>query len=274
MTREQMFGRPAPERGLLRTIVVAIFVLALPLALITTTIRVVISEQAVYDYAVKDYGAELHSGIPQTQLIAANHLIHDYLVNGDAGPLAPQITNSDGTTAPLFSAKETAHMADVRSLVQLMFRVQMLAVALVLSLAVVLIALWPTRVLAAAALYSGLVMTSIIGIVGVLAMTGFDAAWSQFHQIAFTNNLWELNPLTDHLIQMYPEAFWQDVSTALGMFLLAQSLGLAALSAAYLFFTRNTTGVIEPRERPEQPERDGYPRRQQLAPPNPRQYIR
>ncbi len=165
-------------------------------------------------------------------------------------------------------------MADVRSLVQLMFKVQMISVALVLSLAVLMLALWPTRVLAAASLYAGIVMASVIGIVGVLAATGFDAAWSQFHEIAFTNNLWELNPLTDHLIQMYPEAFWQDVSTALGMFLLVQALGLAALSAAYLFFTRNTSGIIEARERPELPERDGYPRRPQLAPPNPRQYIR
>jgi integral membrane protein (TIGR01906 family) len=266
--------KPRPERGLLRTIVISIFVLALPIALITITLRVAISEQAVYDYAVRNYGAERASDIPQSELLRANGEIHSYLVNSDTPPLAPQVTNSAGETVSLFSAKEISHMADVRSLVQLMFQVQMFTVALVLTLTVAMIVLWPARVLAAAMLWGGLLMTSVLAVVGGLAMTGFDGAWSQFHEIAFSNNLWQLNPLTDHLIQMYPEAFWQDISTAIGMFLLVQSLGLMALSATYLLVTRNTVDAIDARVRLEQPERDGYPRRPQLMPPNPRHYIR
>ena len=180
--------KPRPERGLLRTIVIGIFVLALPIALITTTVRVVISEQAVYDYAVRNYGGERASGIPESELIKANTQIRDYVANSDTPPLAPQVKNSAGETVSLFNAKEITHMADVRSLVQLMFTVQMISMAIVLTLAVVLIMLWPARVLAAATLWAGLLMTSLLAMVGALAMTGFDGAWSQFHQIAFTNN--------------------------------------------------------------------------------------
>lgn len=266
--------KPRPERGLLRTVVIGVFVLALPVALITTTLRVAISEQAIYDYAVRDYGAERASGIPESELIRANTQIRNYVANSDAPPLAPQVENNAGQKVSLFTAKEISHMADVRSLVQLMFTVQMITMAMVLTLAVVMIMLWPARVLAAATLFGGLLMTSVLAMAGALAMTGFDGAWSQFHQVAFTNDLWQLNPLTDHLIQMYPEAFWQDVSMAIGMLLLVQALGLSALSASYLVLTRNTTGVIEARVRPEQPDREGYPRRPQLAPPNPRHYIR
>jgi len=266
--------KPRPERGLLRTIVIGIFVLALPIALIITTLRVVISEQAVYDYAVRNYGAERASGIPESELISANGEIRNYLANPDTPPLAPQVTDNSGKTISLFSAKEISHMADVRSLVQLMFKVQMVTMALVLTLAVVMIMLWPTRVLAAATLWGGLVMTTVLAMVGALAMTGFDSAWSQFHQLAFTNDLWQLNPMTDHLIQMYPEAYWQDISMSIGGFLLVQALGLTALSTTYLVLTRNTADVIEARERPALPERDGYPRRPQLGPPNPRHYIR
>jgi integral membrane protein (TIGR01906 family) len=265
---------PRPERGLLRTIVIGIFVLVLPVALVTTAVRVVISEQAVYDYAVHNYSAERTTGVPGSELVRANSDIRGYLVNSDTPPLAPQVKNNAGETISLFNAKEISHMADVRSLVQLMFTVQMITLAIVLTLAVVMIALWPARVLAAATLWAGLLMTSVLAIVGALAMTGFDGAWSQFHQIAFTNDLWQLNPLTDHLIQMYPEAFWQDISTAIGMVLLVQALALIALSATYLVLTRNTAGGIEARLRPQQPERDGYPRRPQLGPPNPRHYIR
>jgi integral membrane protein (TIGR01906 family) len=266
--------KPRPERGLLRTVVIGIFVLALPIALITTTLRVVISEQAVYDYAVRDYGAEQVSGIPESELIRANTAIRNYLADSDTPPLAPQVTDSSGETISLFNAKEISHMADVRSLVQLMFTVQMITMAIALTLAVVMIMLWPARVLAAATLWAGLLMTSGLAMVGALAMTGFDGAWTQFHQLAFTNELWKLNPFTDHLIQMYPEAFWMDVSMAIGMLLIVQAFALSALSATYLLLTRNTADVIEARPRLEQPERDGYPRRAQLVPPNPRHYIR
>jgi integral membrane protein (TIGR01906 family) len=271
---EQTFERkPRSELGLLRMIIVGVFILAVPVALITTTVRVVISEKAVYDYAVRDYGAQQTSGIPMSELLRSNGQIRDYLVTPDAGPLAITVTDNAGKSASLFNAKETVHMADVRSLVQLMFKVQLLSVALVLALAAAIVVLWPTRVLAAATLWGGLMTMAAIGFVGALAVTGFDSAWTQFHEIAFTNMAWQLNPLTDHLIQMYPEQFWQDAVMSLGGFLMAQAVGLAVLSATYLVFTRPDGNLIEARVRPAQPDRDGHPRHPRLAPPNPRNYV-
>ncbi len=271
---DQMFERkPRSELGLLRMIVVGLFVLAVPIALITTTIRVAVSEKAVYDYGVQDYGAQQASGIPVSELTRANGQIRDYLVSPNAGPLAVTVTDNAGVSGPLFNARETVHMADVRSLVQLMFKIQVLSVALVLTLVAAMVILWPTRVLAAAALWAGLLMTAVIGIVGAVALSGFDATWTQFHQLAFTNSFWQLNPLTDHLIQMYPDLFWQDVATALGGFLMVQAVGLTVLSAAYLFLTRPNGNLIEARLRPAQPDRDGHPRHPRLMPPNPRNYV-
>jgi integral membrane protein (TIGR01906 family) len=271
---EQMFEKkPRPELGLLRMIIVGVFILAVPIALVTTTIRVAISEKAVYDYAVQDYGAQQTSGIPTSELLRANGQIRNYLVTPDAGPLSISVTNDAGKSGSLFNAEETVHMADVRSLVQLMFKVQLLSVALVLALAAAIVVLWPTRVLAAATLWGGLVTMAAIGFVGALALTGFDSAWAQFHQIVFTNDSWRLNPLTDHLIQMYPERFWRDTVISLGGLLLAQAVGLTVLSATYLVFTRPDGNLIEARVRPAQPDRDGHPRHPRLAPPNPRNYV-
>ncbi|HEY8768363.1 MAG TPA: TIGR01906 family membrane protein [Dehalococcoidia bacterium] len=271
---EQMFERkPRSELGLLRMIGVGLFVIAVPIALITTTIRVAVSEKAFYDYAVQDYGAQQTSGIPTSELTLANGQVRHYLVSPDAGPLAVTVTDNAGVSGPLFNARETVHLADVRSLLQLMFKIQLLSVALVLTLATAMVILWPTRVLAAAALWGGLLTTAVIGIVGAVAVSGFDAAWTQFHQLAFTNSFWQLNPLTDHLIQMYPDQFWQDVTTALGGFLMVQAVGLTVLSATYLVLTRPNGNLIEARLRPAQPDRDGHPRHPRLMPPNPRNYV-
>src|SRR2546426_689431 len=116
---EQMFERqPRSELGLLRIIIVGLFVFAVPIALITTTIRVAVSEKAFYDYGVQDYGAQQTSNIPISELTRANGHVRDYLVSPDAGPLAVTVTDNAGVTGPLFNAGETVHLADVRSLVQ------------------------------------------------------------------------------------------------------------------------------------------------------------
>jgi integral membrane protein (TIGR01906 family) len=258
--------------GLFRALIIALFILAVPVALVTTNIRIAISEKAVYDYAVRNYGAEKASGISEAELIRANGEIRDYLVNQPDGALSPTVTNLDGDEEVLFDVRETAHMADVRDLVGTLFAVQVLAVALVISLAVLMLVLWPPRALAAAAFYGSVLTAIILGLASLLALAGFDSAWSQFHVVAFTNDFWELNPATDHLIQMYPEAFWFDVTMLIGIATLAQAVAISALSAVYLVAT--APPPPEPRALPD--PRPDLPRpehlRNRIAPPDPRHY--
>ena len=52
---------------------------------------------------------------------------------------------------------------------------------------------------------------AIIGVVGAIAVAGFDQSFEQFHRVAFENELWRLDSTRDHLIQMFPEEFWRQV---------------------------------------------------------------
>lgn len=268
-----MFSRsPDTELGALRALLLAVFVLAVPVALITTTIRATISEQAVYDYSVREFDAENAAGIPEDELIGANGEIRNYLVNDSSGPLAVRVTGERGEETALFSAREVAHMNDVRNLVQLMFDVQVVAVILVLTLAVVMIALWPIRVLAAGLLYGAFFTGVIFGAVGFLALTGFDAAWTQFHGLAFANDLWQLDQDRDHLIQMFTEVFWFQITALISAAVLLQAILMAALAAAYLVLVKPTPGTDTSNwERPCLPGRAGHSR---LTPPNARPTLR
>lgn len=257
--------------GLFRTLVIGLFIVAVPVALITTTIRVAISEQSVYDYSVRHYDAERVTGIPETELIRANGEIQDYVTGGDE-PLSITVTNLAGEQESLFNPRETAHMADVRDLVGAMFTVQIAAVAIVLTLAVVMIALWPPRALVAASLYGGVLTAVVLGVAGTLAISGFDGAWSQFHGIAFTNDLWKFDPDTDHLIQMYPEAFWQRITLFLGSLILLQALVITAASSAYLLLSSPPDEEELERPRPQVAGSSGHGRRR-VARPNPRHYV-
>jgi len=75
-------------------------------------------------------------------------------------------------------------------------------------------------------------------LVGVLAIAGFDSAWNQFHELVFSNDFWRLDPDTDRLIQMFPEAYWQESVFIIAAAIAIQGAFIAALVAVYLFVTR------------------------------------
>ncbi|HEY5639405.1 MAG TPA: TIGR01906 family membrane protein [Dehalococcoidia bacterium] len=247
--------------GLTQIFIIGAFIVLVPVALITTTIRVAVSEQSVYDYSVKRYDAHVASGIPEEELLRANGEIHQYLTGDYTGPLSISVRQKDGTVAPLFNARETAHMADVRDLVSLMFVVQIAAIAAVLALAVVMLVMWPPRALAAAGLYGSFLTGGVIAMGGLLVLTGFDAAWSQFHVIAFTNDLWSLDPRTDHLIQMFPEAFWERATIVVGGVIVLEATLIGAVAASYLYVTREQRAIDGPvRPEPALPGPAGHAR--------------
>jgi integral membrane protein (TIGR01906 family) len=267
---------PGRERGalaLVRSLVIGLFILAVPVALITTNIRVAVSEQGVYDYSVRNYGASEASGIPQAELLRANGEIRDYLTADNAGPLAIRVRNNTGIGGPLFNARETAHMADVRDLVQVTFAVQLGSVLLVLALAVVMLMMWPPRALAMAVLCGALLTGGLVGAAGLVVASGFDSAWTEFHVFAFSNDLWQLDPQSDHLIQMFPEAFWQKITTLIVAATLLEALLMTGASAAYLLISRSQDVERIPLPTPALAGPEGHAR-PKLPTPNPRHYYR
>jgi len=220
--------------AVIRAGLIALFVLVVPIALIATNIRVAVSEQRVYDYSVKHYDAAAVSNVPESELLRANGQIHEYLTTQDPPPLAIKVTNNREVSGPLFTAKETAHMADVRDLVQTLFTVQVISTASALTLAVLILVFAGPRALAIAALGGGLLTGGFLALAGVAIASGFDSAWTQFHVLAFSNDLWELDPSRDHLIQMFPEAFWRDVAAVIVFATLVESSLTAGAASAYL----------------------------------------
>ena len=258
--------------GLVRALSILLFILAIPVALITTNIRVAVSEQRIYDYAVRSYDAAEASRIPESELLRANGEIKRYLSAEGAGPLTIQVRHDDGEIEPLFNARETAHMADVRGLVRWLFAAQVASVLTVLTVAI-LLATWSPRLLAKAGLWGALLTGGILAGVGVLAALGFDSAWTQFHQLAFSNDFWQLNPRTDHLIQMFPEAFWQEVTTLIVMAILLEAFLIVGASVVYLLLTRPLGADLVALPVPAIAGAPGQSP-SKLASPNPRQLFR
>jgi integral membrane protein (TIGR01906 family) len=229
--------------NLIRHIAALLFIVALPVALLTTNIRIAANEPRLYEYAIDHYDAVETTGIERAELLRASDELRAYFRSDSDEPVFVRV-EQDGEPVALFSQRETRHLQDVRTAFQYTFRVQEASVLFVLAY-VVIVFIWAQegslRSLASqlgiAALVGGV---AVVG-VGAVALAGFDQFWERFHGVLFTNDFWQLDPSRDHLIQMFPEAFWQDVSLWIGLATLGELAVLGAIGVLYLGVTRRST---------------------------------
>lgn len=216
-----------------------LFIIAVPVALLLTNIRLAANEPRVYEYAIDHYGGVEASGIARPELLRGSAGLRDYFRNDD-GRIFVRVTQ-DGQSVSLFNDRETQHLRDVKTVFGGAFRVQEAAVVFALAY-VVAVFIWAResnlRVLASQIAIAGIVGIAVIVALAVVALTGFDSAFERFHTVLFTNDLWQLDPDRDHLIQMFPEAFWRDISLWIGLATLVELGVLVAGAAVYLRFTR------------------------------------
>jgi len=229
---------------IVRHLTTLLFILSIPVALVTTNIRFVANEPRVYRYAIDNYDVVQTTGIDRDELIRSGVEIRRYF-NNDADRLEIQVENN-GRQESLFSERETAHMADVKDRFRLVNRAQELSV-LYGAVYVAAVVLWAReisvrRLAVQVAIGSALVLVAI-GVVGGIGMAGFDSAWESFHELLFSNDFWRLNPRTDHLIQMFPPDFWESIVFFIGVLVAAEAAVLLIIAGIYLGVTHG-----QPRE--------------------------
>ncbi len=217
------------------------FVIALPVLLITSNVRFLLSDVRISHDALRDHDAAGTTGIPLAELDRAAGEIIDYFEN-DAETLRI-VVSRNGQEEPLFSEREIQHMADVKTLVRAVYRVNEVTLAIVLGY-IACAVLWARersiRGLAKLSVAGVAAGFASLAVVGAFALTGFDQTWNRFHRIAFSNDLWQLDPDTDRLIQMYPEPFWESATYLAGVMTLAEAAIIVIAATAYLLLARRS----------------------------------
>jgi integral membrane protein (TIGR01906 family) len=215
------------------------FIIALPVFLVTSNIRFFAGEAWFYEQGFRRHDADQATGLPFAELDRAAQEIRDYFED-DARFLAITVGRS-GEPEPLFSEEEVLHMADVKDVMRVLFRVNEVALVIVLGI-VAMRFLWaserPLEALAWDALKGLGAGLAVVAVIGVLAIAGFDSAWNQFHELIFRNDFWQLDPDTDRLIQMFPETYWQESVLLIAALVVGQGAVVAGLAGGYLYAKR------------------------------------
>jgi len=230
-------GTPRPA-AMARLLTAGCVVLALPLVIMLAVVRFEFSWQPVYSYAVTAYHADEVTGVATPQLIAATEQIRIYFSNADQN-LAVSVRQG-GSEQPLFNEREIAHMRDVKALVQRFYALLDATALLVACSALTIVCLQRGggRRLARAVVAGSVLTGAIVLGLGAASVLGFSQLFTEFHLLSFSNDLWELDPATDHLVQIFPLGYWFDVTMLAAVMSLALAVMLASVAGVYLLMSR------------------------------------
>ncbi|MBN2306113.1 MAG: TIGR01906 family membrane protein, partial [Anaerolineae bacterium] len=184
--------------------------LALPVLLILTSVRLVMTEAFVWiEYNRPGFPADRYGFTKEERLDYAPYAV-EYLHNNADISYLGDLTFPNGT--PLFYQKELDHMEDVKVVTRAAFAVQ--NILGVLFLAVVAALAWrrETRGALRRGLSGGGTFTiGLIVTLVVLLLANWDYFFDSFHMIFFEGASW-LFRTSDTLIRLFPNQFWLDAS--------------------------------------------------------------
>ena len=204
------------------------FVLVLPLLIIGTSLRSLVTDRDFMLRGFRENNVAATTGLDDAQL---QHIADAFVAYFQAPPgqIQMQVT-AFGQSRLLFNDREVAHMEDVQALIQFFLRMQIVAAIVVAVRLVVALALERGVVnLGRDMLLSTALMVALVIVVAVLSLIDFDALWTRFHQIAFRNDLWLLDPTRDYLIMLFPEPFWFAATIRMAISVAAQTALVALI---------------------------------------------
>jgi integral membrane protein (TIGR01906 family) len=180
-----------------------LFIICIPVLLITTNVRFAVNDIRLYEYGFNKYEVTETTGLSNEELIQTARRLIDYF-NSD----------EEYTDIEVFKEREVEHLKDVKGLIQLVYRLQIgtlvfTLVYIAFNFLLLKRALW--REIARRLVWGGLAAIGLIVILGFLALVGFDDLFLWFHLVSFRNDLWQLSP-DAMLLLMFPQGFFNDAT--------------------------------------------------------------
>lgn len=190
--------------------------LGILITLMLSAVQLVAFDRGRYERAYQQYDRASVIGIDEQELMAVTDQLLDYL-RGRAPSLEMEATIL-GERQPVFGKRELLHMEDVQKLFTAGFSLRRAAMILALCGIILLFFLQKRRMLYMlswgyiAALGCFILFAAVVG---VAMAADFTRAFTIFHELLFTNDLWLLDPYTDVLIQMFPQVFFEEMAAAI-----------------------------------------------------------
>jgi len=188
-----------------------LFILCMPVLLITTSVRIAANSSELYNYGFSKYNISQVTGLAPAELDKVISGLISYFNNNQQYINVTVI--KDGQPFTLFNEREVAHLKDVKGLFRLVYWLLIGTLIYAVAYGAVSYIVWKDKRRFAWGLAGGSILTiGLVVVLGVMISTNFDQFFYDFHLISFSNDFWLLNPATDYLIMLFPSGFWMDAA--------------------------------------------------------------
>ena len=213
----------------LPTINTILFIICIPVLLITTNVRFAVNDIRLYEYGFNKYEVSKTTGLDNEELTQTAQRLIDYF-NSD----------EEFTDIEVFQEREIAHLKDVKGLIQLVYRLQIgilffILIYIAFNFLLLRRALW--REIAKRLVWGGLATIGLIAILGFFALVGFDELFLWFHLVSFRNELWQLSP-DAMLLLMFPQGFFNDATLFIAAGTILEAAIIGGIGWGFLRFRK------------------------------------
>jgi len=214
-----------------------LFILCLPVLLLTASIGWAVNSPWLYKYGFEKYNIDQTTNLTKPELEKVATGLISYF-NLDEEYISLAVVKDDG----LFNPEEVIHLKDVKGLIWLDYRVLLGTLIYTLGYAGVSI-FWQKRKYwrqLAWGMVGGSSLTLVLTLaLGLGTLFGFDQLFHQFHLISFTNELWMLDPTKDYLIMLFPRGFFYDAALSCVLATVGMAVILGGVGGGYLALSRS-----------------------------------
>lgn len=216
-----------------------LFVLCLPVVLITASVLLATNSRVLYNYGFDKYDISQTTGIADSELDKVAQGLIKYF--GSDQESISLVVEREGEPFELFNAREVLHLEDVKGLFSLVYAVLLGTLGYALSYIGVNYILGRrgfSRRLSQAVIAGGVLTLFLMLAAGLATFFNFDDFFYRFHVFSFANDFWLLDPATDFLVMLFPQGFWYDATVAVALVTAAAALVLSSIAWLYLRKTR------------------------------------
>ncbi|WP_281522162.1 TIGR01906 family membrane protein [Dubosiella newyorkensis] len=210
---------------------------SLILTILFSSVRIVAFDASFYAQFYEKTKLADELGVSNQDLNKSMAMMLDYITGKRSNMDGTMVR--DGHVVQIYNAKEKAHMKDVRQLYQNV----MLALKICVGILIAVPCLFYIRertmkkVIAncCVGFFQSLLCFGVfLLVIGFWALTDFTDFWIKFHELFFTNDLWLLDPRTDFMIEICPEALFSSLILRIVVVMLAGFVPCALFSIWYM----------------------------------------
>jgi integral membrane protein (TIGR01906 family) len=211
------------HRRILVYIAIGLFILCIPLLLITSHLTWAVNDLQLHEQSFDKYNVSRDTGISEEDLHATAVGLINYFNSGGVGE-----------ALDIFTEREMLHLRDVKGLIALNYRLQE-AVCGYIALFIIAGSLWMRRrfltPLAKMALGGGVLTLIVIVVLGIAALVDFDWLFTAFHRIFFSNDYWILAGYLPHIFTV---GFFSDTAMLIATAIAIESLVLGGIGGLFV----------------------------------------